>query len=242
MKARYLQNTLTRFFFMLRKEGLTYVVIFCFNCLFAIVISSIYKIGNNKSIQFKGKELPLFFHRYNHTWLNERLIEIPIFKSLLDENKGKRILEVGNVLSHYFPVSHKIVDKYEKSENVINQDIVDFHPKKKYDLIISISTLEHVGYEEKPQKPEKIFRAIENLRKLCADNGRIYVSVPVGENPFLDRYIRTGQIQFKPQYNYIRPSPREWKLTEYEKLKNVKHNSPYKFGNAVIIGGINSAP
>jgi hypothetical protein len=81
---------------------------------------------------------------------------------------------VGNVLSHYFSVNHDVVDKYEKAEGVINRDIIDFHPSKEYDLIISISTLEHVGWDEDISDhkilhdPSKILRAIENLRGLLA--------------------------------------------------------------------------
>jgi cyclopropane fatty-acyl-phospholipid synthase-like methyltransferase len=51
---------------------------------------------------------------------------------------------------------------------VINEDVVNFKSKKKYDLIVSISTLEHVGWDEKPMK---IPRAIENLKTLITPQG-----------------------------------------------------------------------
>jgi len=51
------------------------------------------------------------------------------------------------VLSHYFAVKHDIVDKYEIAPSVVNEDLVNFKPGKKYDLIVSISTLEHVGWD-----------------------------------------------------------------------------------------------
>ena len=60
----------------------------------------------------------------------------------------KNIFEVGSVLSHYFPINHDVLDKYEKGHGVINQDVVDFKPHNKYDLIVSISTLEHVGFDD----------------------------------------------------------------------------------------------
>lgn len=92
--------------------------------------------------------------------------------------KGRKILEVGNVLSHYFPVNHDIVDKYEKADGVINQDVIDFYPSKRYDLIISISTLEHVGWDENLRDhkilrdPMKVLHAIENLKRLLAPEGK----------------------------------------------------------------------
>jgi len=63
--------------------------------------------------------------------------------------RGKNILEIGNVLSRHIKLEHDILDKYETAKGVINEDIVDFKSEKKYDLIISISTLEHVGWDEK---------------------------------------------------------------------------------------------
>ena len=80
--------------------------------------------------------------------------------------KGKNILEVGNVLSH-----HDMLDKYEMAKGVTNADVVHSTSEKKYDLIISISTLEHVGWDEKPRDDTKILLAIENMRALISSHG-----------------------------------------------------------------------
>ena len=80
--------------------------------------------------------------------------------------EGRNILEVGNVLSHYFRVHHDVIDKYEKTNGVINIDAVDFDPPKRYDLIVTISTLEHVGWNENSRDSTKIPSAIENLKGL----------------------------------------------------------------------------
>ena len=126
-----------------------------------------------KTFRFDGREYEYLYHPYNRTWKNERGVEIPIFRELLLKHEGKRVLEVGNVLSHYFPIHHEVIDKYEVSSGVINQDIVEFVPQDKYDLIISISTLEHVGWDEQPQKPGKLLQAIDHLRATClAPSGR----------------------------------------------------------------------
>src|SRR5690349_15642495 len=75
-----------------------------------------------KTFTFQGKTYPYFHHGYNRTWANERAVEIPIVWSPVLECRGK-ILEVGNVLGHYFPFDQAVVDKYEKGTNVINADI-----------------------------------------------------------------------------------------------------------------------
>ncbi|TAK16890.1 MAG: hypothetical protein EPO37_07710, partial [Nitrosarchaeum sp.] len=78
--------------------------------------------------------------------MNERSVEIPLAIDMLKKNNGKNILEIGNVTSNYCNIPHIVVDKYEKETNIINQDVIDFNSKAKFDLIISISTLEHVGW------------------------------------------------------------------------------------------------
>ena len=112
-----------------------------------------------------------FFHKYNLAWRNERAVEVSIIWRAVKVHQGQKILEVGNVLSHYFPVNHDICDKHEKAKGVINQDIINFQPASKYDLIVSISTLEHVGWDENPREHMAILKAIENLKELLAPEG-----------------------------------------------------------------------
>lgn len=81
------------------------------------------------------------------------------------------MLEVGDVLSHYFPIHHDVVDKYQVAPGVINQDIAEFIPPERYDLILSISTPEDVGWDETPREPDKLLRAIEHLRNRCLAPG-----------------------------------------------------------------------
>src|SRR5215216_4478266 len=98
-----------------------------------------YKIFHKKAFQFNGVDYLYFFRKYNTTFLNERAVEIPIIVDFIKKYKSKRILEIGNVLKHYFNFGFDIVDKYEKYQGVVNVDIIDFNPSEKYDLIVSIS-------------------------------------------------------------------------------------------------------
>ena len=94
------------------------------------------------SFIFRGKIYDYFKHSYNNTYLNERIVEIPICFEFMKEFHDKKILEVGNVLFHYFKqFNHEIIDKYEKSinKNVKNIDINKFKTNIKYDLIRSYS-------------------------------------------------------------------------------------------------------
>ena len=147
---------------------------------------------SRKRFIFRGKQYPYFFDGYKLTWMTERAIEVPIVKEFVGQFKGKEILEVGNVLCHYFAGSHDVVDKYERAPGVINADIVHFDPGKEYELIISISTLEHVGFDEEPKEPDKIQKAVENLLRILAPGGKIVVTLPLGYNPDVDTLLESG--------------------------------------------------
>lgn len=193
-----------------------------------------------KTFTFNGQTYKYFWHWYNFTWRNERSIEIPIIREKVQSFHGKRILEVGNVLSHYTPCQHDILDKYEKGRNVMNQDVVDFQPSEKYDLIVSISTLEHVGWEEVPQEPRKILHALENLKNKClAPGGQIVVTLPlglIGLNPEMDKLLREGKLCFTKQYCMKRVSKsNEWIEIGWHEVRRTKY-TPSPYCNTLVIG------
>jgi SAM-dependent methyltransferase len=135
-------------------------------------------------------------HAYNYTWLNERAVEVPLAEAVLAGHDPARVLEVGNVLSHYRPVRHTVVDKYEQRPGVHNVDVVDVDLPGPFDLILAVSTLEHVGLDEDVQDPGKPARAIAHLASLVAPGGRLWCTVPVGYNPELDRRLREDGLGF----------------------------------------------
>jgi SAM-dependent methyltransferase len=203
---------------------------------------------------FQGADYRYLLHIYSDTWKNERTVEIPIIWDIVKKNCGKKILEVGNVLSHYFAVDHEVIDKYEKAIGVMNVDVVDFEPQNKYDLIVSISTLEHVGADEKPiympalapggrfgqdqpRNAMKIARAVENLKRCLAPGGKIAVTLPIGQNPEMDRLLEEGVIAFS-RLHFLRRISKDnlWVETNDNNILWTKYNSPFPGANAVTIG------
>jgi hypothetical protein len=148
------------------------------------------------TFKFNGDKYKYFYHPYNVTWETERAIEIPIIKKFIDKYKNKQILELGNVISHYFSIEHEIVDKYEIRTGIINKDILDYQTNKRYDLIFSISTLEHIGYDEEPRAPIKPLTTIKKLKSLKKSDGKIVITFPIGYNPYLDLLVKNRKIQF----------------------------------------------
>lgn len=194
-----------------------------------------------KRVFFNGDFLRLTAHRYNGTWRNERAIEVSLAKKYLEKAQEKNILEIGNVLSHYFPVSHTIVDKYEKAPGVLNQDVAQLNFAKKFDLIISISTLEHVGWDEPIQNSLKVIQALRVLKKQLKPGGKIVVTFPFGYNPHMELFLKAGFFKFDETYFFKRTSYFNfWKQVRYSKVRNAKYGFPYTNANAICLGIIHA--
>lgn len=154
---------------------------------------------------WRGNTLPLFNHPYKRTAANERAVELSVVQAWTDPSVSDEYrLEVGNVLAHYPELSHAgmVVDRHEVNPGVTNVDVFDvgteFCPCDLFDEIISISTLEHVRWDEVPREAGGSVAAIHHLRTLLAPGGRMLVTIPTGWNQPLDEWLaadRTGATQ-----------------------------------------------
>lgn len=171
-----------------------------------------YSLLQPKTFFFEERNMPYFYSSKNATYSNERCIEIAVGKYYLNKYKDKKILEVGNVLARYFPVYYDVLDKYDKNKNTISADVETYKSTKKYDLIITISTMEHVGFDETDKRVDKIPKSIANLKSQLAKNGELIITVPFGYNPHLDKYIRTKP--FSRAYYFSKQGQNDWKAIE----------------------------
>ena len=91
------------------------------------------------------------------------------------------LLEIGNVLSHYGVQGHTIVDRYEEGEGVLNMDIEEWTPDARFASVVSISTLEHIGWDDDERDPEKARRVLARiLNDLLAPGGHLFLAGPPG--------------------------------------------------------------
>ena len=186
------------------------------------------KIFGDKYFLYKGGEIPYFYGRYQKTWINERSIEIPIGIEWLKRYKGREILEIGDTLRNYIEVNHEILDKFSKGEKIINEDIVDFSPSKKYDLIISISTIEHVGIEDSEKDLKKSQIAIKKIYSLLNKKGKAIITIPLGHHKILDDFLKKSC--YKKEY-YKRLNKR---LNIWKQMKNIP-NQHKEFEELLIV-------
>lgn len=197
---------------------------------------------NNEFI-FKNGKYKYFIHK--NSWNSERVIEIPIVLKYIDDDK--RILEVGNVLSQFVDTKWDIVDKFEKGNNIINIDIIDYKPKEKYDTIITISTLEHIGFNEDVGGGEKltneyndnnrVIEAIKNLKNMLNPDGRIISTIPIGYNKYIDNKIYNNILDFSEYYFFKRISKNnKWTQINKNEVINPQYGYPFSCANYVCIG------
>jgi len=229
-----------------KEKGLLSVIYFGARTVALLPVYLYFKAFKSQSVfELDGHKYKYFYMLpSNKDWLHERCVEIPIVWRLVNKYHGKEILEVGNVLSNYFHISHDVLDKYEHADGVINEDVVGYKPSKKYDLIVSISTLEHVGFEETPPESKKIVRAIDNLKSLLVLGGELVVTLPVGFYNHEHRIhelcglISDGTIKFDKLYCLKRKARVKWVESTWDNVKDLKFNSPFPAANGLLVGYI----
>jgi hypothetical protein len=189
-----------------------------------------------------GQEYSYFIHPYNATWRNERAVEIPILLRFLKEHEDKRILELGNVSEYYLlssrnPQVHEVVDKYENSPSVINQDFLDYKPSKPFQAFVSISTFEHIGWDEPIKNEKKVESALKHIASVIDSKGSTLVTFPLGYHPYLDQLVKQGQHGFKQMTCLIRVNKaNDWQEVDVKDALGRPYGSKFQAANAIFVG------
>ena len=185
------------------------------------------KLLPNRTFVFNRARFNYFYPRYNNTCETERCIEIPIAMAFLESCNYCRVLEVGNVLNHYRAFPHTVIDKYELADGVLNVDVQSYAPTEKYDAIVSISTMEHVGWDEEPFEPQKALRCVESLRGMLNPGGRMLISFPIGHNASLDQAISTETLSCDELLGMKRERFNNWSAVPITELLSHRLQPPY---------------
>jgi hypothetical protein len=142
------------------------------------------------------------------------------------------VLEVGNVLRFAGITGHTVVDKYEPGKDIINVDIIDYEADRLFDLVVCISTLEHVGWDEAPRDPNRAVIALDAMSRLGGD---LLITIPVGYHRPLEQHFINGP--FDNVTLAVRTSrlPR-WEPRPLTELAPLQFGKPYAAGNGILIG------
>jgi len=241
MGAHLYNSRLGKVAWFVRRFGAAELLLKPLRCAFAPWI--IPRLAKREFI-FEDQALPLFYHRYNMTWANERAVEVPIAAEFLRRFDGKRVLEVGNVTTHYLDTAHTVIDKYEHGPGIVNDDIADFAPGERFDLILSVSTFEHIGFDDEADgdSGEKIEQAIAICRGLLVAEGRLVLTLPLGYNPALDRRIAEGQLGSDQVVFLKRTGRLEWQGVDAGEALACAYGRPFPYANAVMIAQLGGLP
>ena len=199
--------------------------------------------GGGASFVLDGERVAYFRHPYHYTWLNERAVEIALARRVLAARPAARVLEIGNVLSHYLPVRHPVVDKYERAPGVRNVDAADLAPTGDVDLVLSVSTLEHVGLDEDVCDPGKPVRVIARLVDLLAPGGTLWMTLPVGYNPDLDGQLRAGVVAFD-RLSALRRAPHHnrWTQVPVGQVWDAPYDRLLYTAHGLLVGELTRSP
>jgi len=234
-----MQRLLRRASHVLAEEGATKTLVKSLDKVKDLAVYPFLKrYYSKRTFSSAGKEYSYFIHHYNPTWRNERAVEIALVKEFLQRvPEPSRLLEVGNGLNYYLDVPHVVVDKYEPTPGIINQDILEFGTPGSFDAIVSISTLEHVGWDETPRDPGKVRAALDHMRKLLAPGGRFFLSFPIGYNTALDQLVFNNELGFRDTRYLKRISAdNRWAEVALEDTVSIAYNRPFPAANALFVG------
>jgi hypothetical protein len=190
-----------------------------------------------KTFTFAGQTHHYFVHNYTTTWRNERAVEIPLALDFLARVKGSTLLEVGNVTRHFDRTTdHVVVDKYDDRPGVLSVDIDTYQPDAPFGALLSISTLEHVGWDEEPRDPQKLRRVLEDLHRLVVPGGEVLVTLPIGYNDVLDALLADDQMPFADGRFLARQPDGEWLEVEAADALEHAYGRPFDGANAIYVG------
>ncbi|MGI0016933.1 MAG: hypothetical protein ACREBU_26220, partial [Nitrososphaera sp.] len=109
-------------------------------------------------------------------------------------------------------------------------------------LVVSISTLEHVGFDEEERDEGKIRRAITNIKANCLEeNGTFVFTVPVGWNNNLDKMLFQDRLKCTETHYFKRVSwDNRWASATKEEALATRYAEPYIGANGLVLGIISN--
>jgi hypothetical protein len=190
---------------------------------------------DSSTFLFQGQRYAYFHHPYNFTGTNERAVEIPLALAALHWFPGP-VLEIGNVLAHYGIRGHTVVDKYEEAKGVVNVDIEAFAPEQRFNSIVSISTLEHLGWDEEPRDADKAPRALAHLlNHLLVPGGHLFATAPMGHHPKLDEMIMRCATGTRVSFLKRLCLQNHWQEVVFAEIGTPRYGHPYPNGNVMAV-------
>lgn len=195
---------------------------------------------------YKIGQVDLLYNRedVNSAWLNERSVELALGRYFAEKHNNN-IIELGAVCNQYsFFKQWPIVDPYDKYEQCIRNDILDFDYTDKN--VLSISTIEHCGVDGGYDRDKDINKSIQGLEKIIKEAKNYLITWPINAHNELDNFLAKSlnipyTILKRKEY---RGPKNEW--IEDKNIENFKlpygHLSYGLYGNALAVCVVSNLP
>ena len=166
----------------------------------------------------------------------ERVVELRLGLDHIASQDPSAVLEVGNVLATYTAVKHTVLDLNEHHPHVTNEDAATFDWPQRFDRIVCLSTLEHVGKDEAEEDPAKAERALLNLRRHLSPEGRLLVTMPVGYHPLLDERLCEDRLG-ACRAHFLRRTSRwgSWQEIPPTQIRGARYGDPFPCANVLAV-------
>jgi hypothetical protein len=104
-------------------------------------------------------------------------------------------------------------------------------------LIISISTFEHIGFDDDSSTADecKIHEAICSCLRLLFTGGKLVITVPTGYNPLMDELIHSGSLGKCRQFFFERHARLEWRECDKKTALSRQYARPYPYANGLMV-------
>jgi hypothetical protein len=183
-----------------------------------------------------GFSYEMFSHNYNCGYpgivRTERAVELALADYWLTQVNDP--LEIGAVTPYYWPGRlTKIIDPHD-SHPFVTEHSSMFEHDLRGKHVLCISTIEHIGKDDYGDIEPK--RASEAVSKILSEASTSLITVPLGWNRDLDRFL----LNMPPSIGYavnflIRKSPYVWVPTCKEKADIPYGGKPSSWANSLAI-------
>lgn len=175
----------------------------------------------------KDLEFDYFHHEYNKTYLNERIVEVPLGMYFIDKFGAENITEIGAVMPYYNYQCKEVIDMRDP-HNMCYRKNAAYNVEYTKKNILSISTIEHFKIGEYKNRTNQ--DSIICLNKIIEKSSNYLITWALGYNKFLDEYVKNSNIKTLILKRISEKN--EWIV---DHSFDHKYNSPFNYGNAICV-------
>lgn len=196
---------------------------------------------NDHQFQFNKLTYSYYFHRFNAGWpperCTERIVELSVADRWLANGETEDLVEIGAVTPYYWPGRiSRVVDPADSHPAVTER-------KSLFDMdltgksVLSISTIEHVGLSQYgTDEQESTHDAINALKKISREASEFLITIPVGYNPTLDKYLFSDieEDDQTQRYFLVRDGNYQWHEVLDKNQASIPYGGP-DWANSLVV-------